>query len=47
MLGEADVGFLIHAPQNVIDEFPQFKPVNTLQELKAAFVGASNRNLSL
>ena len=47
MLGEADVGFLIHAPQNVIDEFPQFTPVNTLQELKAAFVGASNRNLSL
>ncbi|MCB1732956.1 MAG: bifunctional phosphoserine phosphatase/homoserine phosphotransferase ThrH, partial [Halieaceae bacterium] len=47
MLGEADVGFLIHAPQNVIDEFPQFTPVNTLQELKAAFVGASNRELSL
>jgi phosphoserine/homoserine phosphotransferase len=47
MLGEADVGFLIHAPQNVIDEFPQFKPVNTLQELKAAFVGASDRELSL
>ena len=47
MLGEADVGFLIHAPRNVIDEFPQFTPVNTLQELKAAFVGASNRNLSL
>ena len=47
MLGEADVGFLIHAPQNVIDEFPQFKPVNTLQELKAAFVDASNRKLTL
>ena len=47
MLGEADVGFLIHAPQNVIDEFPQFKPVNTLEELKAAFVKASERELSL
>jgi phosphoserine/homoserine phosphotransferase len=47
MLGEADVGFLIHAPQNVIDEFPQFKPVNTLEELKLAFVEASERQLSL
>ena len=47
MLGEADVGFLIHAPQNVIEEFPQFKPVDTLEQLKAAFVEASNRPLSL
>jgi phosphoserine/homoserine phosphotransferase len=47
MLAEADVGFLIHAPQNVIDEFPQFKPVNTLDELKVAFVDASNRKLAL
>lgn len=47
MLGEADVGFLIHAPQNVIDEFPQFKPVANLEELKAAFVAASDRSLQL
>jgi len=47
MLGEADVGFLIHAPQNVIDEFPQFKAVDSLEELKAAFVAASNRDLVL
>lgn len=47
MLSEADVGFLIHAPQNVIDEFPQFKPVDTLEELKIAFCEASNRDLSL
>ena len=47
MLSEADVGFLIHAPQNVIDEFPQFKPVANLDELKAAFVEASDRNLTL
>lgn len=47
MLGEADAGFLIHAPQNVIDEFPQFKPVSNLEELKLAFLGASERNLSL
>ena len=47
MLAEADVGFLIHAPQNVIDEFPQFKSVDTLAELKLAFVEASNRPLAL
>ena len=47
MLGEADVGFLIHAPQNVIDEFPQFQSVANLEELKAGFVAASNRKLSL
>lgn len=47
MLAEADVGFLIHAPQNVIDEFPQFKSVDTLAELKVAFVEASERALAL
>ena len=47
MLGEADVGILIHAPQNVIDEFPQFRSVETLQELKGAFVEASDRPLTL
>ena len=47
MLSEADVGFLIHAPRNVIDEFPQFKPVDTLEQLKVAFVEASNRQLTL
>ena len=33
MLGEADVGFLIHAPDNVKREFPQFKAADTLPEL--------------
>ena len=47
MLAEADVGFLIHAPQNVIDEFPQFKSVDTLDELKLAFIEASERALVL
>jgi phosphoserine/homoserine phosphotransferase len=47
MLAEADVGFLIHAPQNVIDEFPQFKSVDTLEELKLAFLAASERPLEL
>ncbi|KAA1193044.1 bifunctional phosphoserine phosphatase/homoserine phosphotransferase ThrH [Pseudohalioglobus sediminis] len=47
MLGEADVGILIHAPQNVIDEFPQFRSVKTLAELKQAFVDASVRDLAI
>jgi phosphoserine / homoserine phosphotransferase len=38
MLCEADVGFLIHAPDNVKNEFPQFKSVESqahlLQEIK-------------
>ncbi len=47
MLGEADVGILIHAPQNVIDEFPQFRSVESLAELKQAFVEASVRDLQV
>jgi len=47
MLAEADVGFLIHAPRNVIAEFPQFKAVDSLDELKLAFIEASERALSL
>ena len=47
MLGEADVRFLIHAPQNVIDDFRQFKAVDTLVALKVAFLEASDRQLTL
>lgn len=47
MLAEADVGFLIHAPDNVVQEFPQFKSVGSLEELKVAFVEASERELTL
>jgi len=47
MLAEADVGFLIHAPRNVIEEFPQFKAVDSLAQLKEAFVEASERPLVL
>ncbi|MEM8561021.1 MAG: bifunctional phosphoserine phosphatase/homoserine phosphotransferase ThrH [Pseudomonadota bacterium] len=47
MLAEADVGFLIHAPDNVVQEFPQFKSVASLEELKVAFVEASERELAL
>jgi phosphoserine/homoserine phosphotransferase len=35
MLAAADVGFLIHAPENVKTEFPQFKPVESLPDLLA------------
>ena len=30
---EAHVGFLIHAPENVKKQFPQFKPVESHAEL--------------
>lgn len=33
MLAEADVGFLIHAPENVKRQFPQFRAVETHAEL--------------
>lgn len=33
MLAEADAGFLVHAPQNVIDEFPQFPAVADYDDL--------------
>lgn len=35
MLNEADAGFLFHAPDNVIAEFPQFPAINTFEELLA------------
>ncbi|MGU9814340.1 bifunctional phosphoserine phosphatase/homoserine phosphotransferase ThrH [Pseudomonas sp. LF135] len=47
MLGEADCGILFHAPQNVIREFPEFPAVHTFEDLKKAFIKASNRALSL
>lgn len=47
MLGEADQGILFHAPQNVIDQFPQFPAVHTFEDLKKEFIKASNRDLSL
>jgi len=40
MLGAADIGFLIHAPDHVMAEFPQFKPVHTLAELLEEIRGA-------
>ncbi len=47
MLAEADTGILFHAPQNVIEEFPQFPAVQTFAALKEEFIRASNRSLRL
>lgn len=47
MLGQAEQGILFHAPQNVIDEFPQFPAVHNYEDLKKAFLAASSRDLSL
>jgi len=47
MLSEADVGILFHAPQNVIDEFPQFNAVQEFIDLKRKFLEASDRELTL
>ena len=47
MLGEADVGILFHAPDNVIAEFPQFTAVQDFDTLKQTFIDASDRKLEL
>jgi phosphoserine/homoserine phosphotransferase len=38
MLAEADVGFLFHAPVNVVAEFPQFPALDTYDELLTAII---------
>lgn len=47
MLAEAEQGILFHAPDNVIEEFPQFPAVQTFPDLKKQIVQASNRTLPL
>lgn len=47
MLTQAEAGILFHAPDNVIREFPQFPAVHHYDDLKKAFLEASNRPLSL
>lgn len=47
MLAEADVGILFHAPQNVIEQFPQFPAVHTYEDLKQEFLKSSVRKLTL
>ena len=45
MLSEADLGVLFCAPQNVIDEFPQFASVTEYQQLQQAFAQFSSRSI--
>ena len=44
MLTQAEGGILFHAPQNVIDEFPQFPAVHDFEELKKTFLSLSHRH---
>ena len=45
MLEEADVGFLFHAPDNVIAEFPQFPAVDTYADLQQRIAASSVRDI--
>jgi phosphoserine/homoserine phosphotransferase len=45
MLREADSGILFRAPQNVIEEFPEFPAVHSYDSLKKQFLNATNRDL--
>ena len=47
MLSEAEAGILFKAPQNVIDEFPQFPAVHEYEDLKKEFIKASVRQIEL
>jgi phosphoserine/homoserine phosphotransferase len=41
MLAEADAGFLFHAPDNVIAQFPQFQAVNEFDALLELILNAA------
>jgi phosphoserine/homoserine phosphotransferase len=41
MLAEADAGFLFHAPQNVIAQFPQFQAVDDFDHLLHLILNAA------
>ena len=43
MLAEADAGFLFHAPENVIAQFPQFQAVHEFDALLALIKSAAQR----
>ncbi len=47
MLAEAHAGILFKAPDNVIEEFPQYPAVHSYEDLKQEFIKASVRDLSL
>ena len=40
MLGEADVGFFLHAPEAIQRQFPQFRPFERYEDLLAAITEA-------
>jgi phosphoserine/homoserine phosphotransferase len=46
MLTQAEAGILFCPPDNVKNEFPQFPVAHTYDELRAAFIRASQRNIS-
>jgi phosphoserine/homoserine phosphotransferase len=46
MLTQAEAGILFCPPDNVKNEFPQFPVAHTYDELRAAFIRASHRNIS-
>jgi phosphoserine/homoserine phosphotransferase len=43
MLGEAEYGFLFNAPENIINEFPQFPSIKTYDALQSEFEKISPR----
>ena len=43
MLKEADVGIIFRAPENVVEEFPQFPVTRTYEEFKTAIIEASKK----
>lgn len=47
MLAQADAGILFCAPDNVIEEFPQFPAVHDYQALRQEFVKLSDRPLAV
>lgn len=47
MLEEAHAGILFRAPDNVIEEFPQYPVARTYDEFRMEFIKASNRDLKL
>jgi phosphoserine/homoserine phosphotransferase len=42
MLAAADAGYLFHAPDNVIKEFPQFRAINDFKTLLTAISESLN-----
>ena len=45
MLGAADAGFLLHAPDNVISEFAQFPSLSSYEQLAEKLIAASPREI--